>query len=121
MSTRHIVAESPLGELTLATADDEIQEAVRAAVRENPHGTTTTYGALAERLGFATSAWRVGQAVGANPLCILIPCHRVLGSVGTLTGYAGGLRRERVLLDLEAAADGEPRLPGMGAHSPGAA
>ena len=57
----------------------------------------------------------MGQAVGANPLCVLIPCHRVLGSNGTLTGYAGGLRRKRVLLDLEAAADGAPWLPGRGA------
>ena len=53
------------------TAGDEIQEAVWAALREIPYGTTTTYGALAERLGFRTSAWGVGQAVGANPLCVL--------------------------------------------------
>ncbi|NMD55304.1 MULTISPECIES: methylated-DNA--[protein]-cysteine S-methyltransferase [Tsukamurella] len=102
-------------DLPLATAGDAVQEAVWAALRELPYGTTTTYGALAERLGFVTSAWGVGQAVGANPLCVLIPCHRVVGSNGTLTGYAGGLRRKRVLLDIEAAADGEPWLPGMGA------
>ncbi|CAM3135860.1 methylated-DNA--[protein]-cysteine S-methyltransferase [Tsukamurella hominis] len=108
-------------DLPLATAGDEVQEAVWAALQEIPYGTTTTYGALAERLGFVTSAWGVGRAVGANPLCVLIPCHRVVGSNGTLTGYAGGLHRKRVLLDLEAAANGEPWLPGMGAHTPGAA
>ncbi|MBS4101960.1 methylated-DNA--[protein]-cysteine S-methyltransferase [Tsukamurella paurometabola] len=108
-------------ELPLATAGDDVQEAVWTALREIPYGTTTTYGALAERLGFVTSAWGVGRAVGANPLCVLVPCHRVVGSTGTLTGYAGGLRRKRFLLDLEAAADGEPWLPGMGAHRAGAA
>ena len=111
----YLAGERRAFDLPLATAGDEIQEAVWAALREIPYGTTTTYGALAERLGFRTSAWGVGQAVGANPLCVLIPCHRVLGSNGTLTGYAGGLRRKRVLLDLEAAADGAPWLPGMGA------
>lgn len=86
------------------------------ALPEIPYGTTTTYGALADRLGGGFTAWGVGQAVGANPAVHhLVPCHRVLGSGGTLTGYAGGLRRKRVLLDLEAAADGEPWLPGMGA------
>lgn len=111
----YLAGERRAFDLPLATAGDEVQEAVWAALREIPYGATTTYGALAEWLGFLTSAWGVGQAVGANPLCVLIPCHRVVGSNGTLTGYAGGLRRKRILLDVEAAADGEPWLPGMGA------
>jgi methylated-DNA-[protein]-cysteine S-methyltransferase len=67
-----------------------------------PYGQTTTYGDLARRLGTGTDPRDVGAAVGRNPLCILIPCHRVIGSTGKLTGYAGGLGRKRVLLEMEA-------------------
>ncbi|KXO98722.1 methylated-DNA--[protein]-cysteine S-methyltransferase [Tsukamurella pseudospumae] len=102
-------------DLPLASGGTEVQEAVWTMVREIPFGETTSYGAIAERLGGIVSAWGVGQAVGANPLCVLVPCHRVLASTGALTGYAGGLGRKRTLLDLEAAADGEPWLPGLGA------
>ena len=66
-----------------------------------PCGETTTYGRIASRLGDRTMAYRVGQAVGANPLCIVVPCHRVIGANGALTGYAGGLRRKQTLLALE--------------------
>lgn len=66
-----------------------------------PFGTTTTYGAIARELGNPGLAQRVGQAVGHNPISILIPCHRVLGSDGSLTGYAGGLDRKARLLALE--------------------
>lgn len=70
-----------------------------------PYGTVTSYGAIARRLGLASVYSRaVGAAVGRNPLCILIPCHRVLGAGGQLTGYAGGLPRKQALLDLEARA-----------------
>ncbi|WP_428831931.1 methylated-DNA--[protein]-cysteine S-methyltransferase [Gulosibacter sediminis] len=62
---------------------------------------TTTYGELAEQLGNRHLAQRVGQAVGHNPLSVIIPCHRVVGANGTLTGYAGGLERKRWLLELE--------------------
>jgi methylated-DNA-[protein]-cysteine S-methyltransferase len=65
-----------------------------------PYGQTTTYGDLARRLDGADPR-DVGAAVGRNPLCILIPCHRVVGSTGKLTGYAGGLRRKRTLLEIE--------------------
>lgn len=64
-----------------------------------PHGETTTYGALAAVVGAPAQA--VGQAVGANPISVVIPCHRVLGRDGSLTGYAGGLERKRALLALE--------------------
>lgn len=67
-----------------------------------PWGTTTTYGAIAARLGLPPGASRaVGAANGANPLPVVLPCHRVVGSDGRLTGYAGGLERKAVLLRLE--------------------
>jgi methylated-DNA-[protein]-cysteine S-methyltransferase len=66
-----------------------------------PYGQTTTYGALARSLGAGTDPRDVGAAVGRNPLCIVIPCHRVIGSTRKLTGYAGGLDRKRVLLEIE--------------------
>jgi methylated-DNA-[protein]-cysteine S-methyltransferase len=87
---------------TAATADS-FDEAVWAMLREIPYGATTTYGELAERLGDRNLARRVGYAVGHNPLSILVPCHRVVGSDGSLTGYAGGLERKRFLLELEGA------------------
>jgi len=68
-----------------------------------PYGQTTTYGELARKLGAGTDPRDVGAAVGRNPLCILIPCHRVVGSNGKLTGYAGGLNRKRALLQIEQA------------------
>jgi methylated-DNA-[protein]-cysteine S-methyltransferase len=80
---------------------DDFQQRVWAILREIPYGTTTTYGAIAGRLGDKALAQRVGQAVGRNPLSIVVPCHRVVGSNGWLTGYAGGLERKRRLLDLE--------------------
>lgn len=83
------------------TGGDEFSERVWAMLREIPYGQTTTYGALAEQLGDRRLAQRVGQAVGRNPISILIPCHRVLGADGSLTGYAGGLDRKRFLLELE--------------------
>jgi methylated-DNA-[protein]-cysteine S-methyltransferase len=68
-----------------------------------PYGRTTTYGELARQLGGGVTAQEVGGFVGANPLSILIPCHRVVGSTGKLTGYAGGLKRKQHLLELEGA------------------
>lgn len=65
-----------------------------------PYGQTVTYGVLARRLG-CRSAQAVGSAVGRNPISIIVPCHRVIGSNGALTGYAGGLDRKRTLLELE--------------------
>jgi methylated-DNA-[protein]-cysteine S-methyltransferase len=88
-------------ELPLAPTGDWFQHAVWGVVREIPFGETTTYGQIAGTLGNRARAWEVGQAVGANPLCIIVPCHRVIGSSGSLTGYAGGLKRKRALLELE--------------------
>ena len=82
------------------------QERVWKILQEIPYGETMTYGDIAQRIakekGVATySAQAVGQAVGKNPISILIPCHRVLGKNGALTGYAGGVHRKEQLLHLE--------------------
>jgi methylated-DNA-[protein]-cysteine S-methyltransferase len=74
---------------------------VWALIAQVPYGETATYGELATALGDGTSAKEVGTAVGRNPLSIVVPCHRIVGSTGQLTGYAGGLERKRFLLDLE--------------------
>ncbi|GGW24756.1 MULTISPECIES: methylated-DNA--[protein]-cysteine S-methyltransferase [Streptomyces] len=74
-----------------------------------PYGATTTYGEIAARAGAARAAVRaVGGAIGANPLLIVRPCHRVIGADGSLTGYAGGLERKVRLLTLEGAMEGRP-------------
>jgi methylated-DNA-[protein]-cysteine S-methyltransferase len=81
---------------------NDFQHRVWTMLREIPIGTTATYGQLAERLGDKTLSRLVGQAVGHNPLSIIVPCHRVVGANGKLTGYAGGFARKQLLLDLEA-------------------
>ena len=83
------------------TASDSFNQRVWSYLLELPYGSTTTYGAIAAHLGNTALAQRVGQAVGHNPIMIIVPCHRVLGSDGSLTGYAGGLDRKRRLLALE--------------------
>ncbi|MEV6120130.1 methylated-DNA--[protein]-cysteine S-methyltransferase [Streptomyces sp. NPDC052077] len=87
--------------LPLAAEGDTFQHAVWDLVGTVPRGGTTTYGSIARRLGDPLLAQRVGWAVGSNPLCVLVPCHRVVGADGSLTGYAGGLARKRALLALE--------------------
>jgi len=83
------------------TAGTPFQERVWALLRDIPFGETTTYGELARTLGNANLAQLVGQAVGHNPISIVIPCHRVVGASGKLTGFAGGLERKQLLLELE--------------------
>ncbi len=87
---------------------DPFQLEVWRLITEIPFGQTATYGELARALGEPSLARAVGAAVGSNPLSVIVPCHRVLGQGGKLTGYAGGLPRKRFLLELEAA--GTPRL-----------
>jgi methylated-DNA-[protein]-cysteine S-methyltransferase len=87
--------------LRLRADGDEFQRAVWAQVARIPYGQTETYGDVAAALGDPSLAHDVGAAVGRNPLCILVPCHRVVGKNGRLTGYAGGVKRKRFLLDLE--------------------
>lgn len=82
-------------------AGTPFQQQVWRALMAIPHGATTHYGALSRGLGAPSAARAVGAAVGRNPLSIVVPCHRVLGTGGALTGYAGGLERKRALLQLE--------------------
>ncbi|HLI01700.1 MAG TPA: methylated-DNA--[protein]-cysteine S-methyltransferase [Acidimicrobiales bacterium] len=77
-------------------------------VAEIPYGETATYGQLARRVGDGITAQQVGVALARNPLCLVVPCHRVVGADGRLTGYAGGLPRKRWLLDLESRLAGHP-------------
>jgi methylated-DNA-[protein]-cysteine S-methyltransferase len=88
-------------DLALAPCGPEFQQRVWDLVRQIPYGSTVTYGTLAGRLDGDVTAQEVGAAVGRNPLCVFVPCHRVVGATGKLTGYAGGLTRKRLLLDLE--------------------
>lgn len=100
-------------ELETTAAGDEFQHRVWELIDRIPYGQTSTYGEMASELGDPLLARRVGGAVGRNPLSIVIPCHRVVGADGKLTGYAGGLERKRFLLELEApevAAEAEARL-----------
>jgi O-6-methylguanine DNA methyltransferase len=81
----------------------EFQQQVWLLLQETPYGETTTYGEIAMLLGRPKATRAVGQAVGANPVSIIVPCHRVIGSNGKLTGYGGGLERKATLLELEQA------------------
>jgi methylated-DNA-[protein]-cysteine S-methyltransferase len=95
-------------ELPLTPAGDPAGQRVWKLLAEIPYGRTTTYGELARLAGGDVTAKEIGGFVGANPLSIFIPCHRVVGSTGKLTGYAGGLRRKQHLLELEGAIPAEP-------------
>jgi methylated-DNA-[protein]-cysteine S-methyltransferase len=89
-------------ELDLHLSGTELQRRVWAQLRRIPYGTTTTYAALAEAVGRPDVVRAVAGAVGRTPVPIVVPCHRVIGSDGSLTGYGGGLHRKQALLDLEA-------------------
>jgi methylated-DNA-[protein]-cysteine S-methyltransferase len=101
-------------ELRLELTGTPFQQRVWEALREIPYGTTVSYAELAGTLGRPDRVRAVGGAVGRTPVPIIVPCHRVIGSDGSLTGYGGGLQRKRALLDLEAAtaADQDSPLPG---------
>ena len=90
---------------TLNPTGTAFQQAVWAILRTIPYGATTSYGTIARRIEQKTkkrmSAQAVGGAVGRNPISLLIPCHRVIGADGSLTGYAGGLDKKEYLLGLE--------------------
>ena len=88
-------------ELDLDLAGTPFQRAVWERLRTIPYGETTTYGTLAGELGRPDRARAVGAAVGRTPVPIIVPCHRVVGADGSLTGYGGGLERKRWLLDHE--------------------
>ena len=100
---RYFAGEKPSpAELPLAPAGTPFQRAVWEKLQAIPWGAVTTYGALAQELG-GSSPRAVGSAVGRNPISIIIPCHRVVGADGGLTGYAGGLALKEFLLKLEGA------------------
>jgi methylated-DNA-[protein]-cysteine S-methyltransferase len=79
----------------------EFQQRVWKALLTIPYGETRSYGEIAEQVGAAGAARAVGLANGHNPIAIVVPCHRVIGASGSLTGYGGGLDRKRTLLELE--------------------
>jgi methylated-DNA-[protein]-cysteine S-methyltransferase len=98
-------------DLELAPEGTAFQRRVWAELRRIPFGSTISYAELARRLGRPTATRAVGAANGRNPLAIVVPCHRVIGADGTLTGYGGGLERKRWLLQHEAAILGTNLLP----------
>ena len=87
--------------LPLESHGTDFQQRVWRALRAIPFGTTISYGELARRIGNPRAVRAVGLANGRNPISIIVPCHRVIGANGTLTGYGGGLERKRFLLALE--------------------
>jgi methylated-DNA-[protein]-cysteine S-methyltransferase len=91
-------------DLPLEPAGTQFQRQVWSALRTIPYGQTWSYGQLARQIGNAAASRAVGLANGRNPIAVVIPCHRVIGSDGSLTGYGGGLDRKRYLLGLEAGA-----------------
>ena len=99
----YLAGERDEFELTLKTTGGEFDRRAWELIAAVPYGQTTTYGELGRQLGPGTDPRDVGAAVGRNPLSIIVPCHRVIGSNGNLTGYAGGLDRKRALLQLEQA------------------
>jgi methylated-DNA-[protein]-cysteine S-methyltransferase len=95
-------------DVQLAMGGDRFERLVWRALQEIPYGETVSYGELARRIGHPSAARAVGLANARNPIAIVVPCHRVIGADGTLTGYGGGLERKRALLELESA---QARLP----------
>jgi methylated-DNA-[protein]-cysteine S-methyltransferase len=107
--TRYFAGDlTAIDALPVLTAGTPFQREVWRALREIPCGTTTSYGELAARIGRPAAVRAVGLANGANPIGVVVPCHRVIGANGTLTGYGGGLHRKRWLLHHESPA-GTPR------------
>jgi methylated-DNA-[protein]-cysteine S-methyltransferase len=92
-------------EVPLAMKGTPFQRTVWHALLEIPYGETTSYGELARRVGQPGAARAVGLANGSNPIAVIVPCHRVVGANGKLTGYGGGMDRKRILLDLERGAE----------------
>jgi len=88
-------------DVPLAPEGTTFQREVWTALLEIPYGVAWSYGQLAARLGRRGSSRAVGAANGANPIAVIVPCHRVIGSDGSLTGYGGGVERKRALLELE--------------------
>jgi len=95
-------------DLELAPTGNDFQMKVWKALTTIPFGETTSYGALAKKIGHPDAARAVGAANGANPIALIVPCHRVIGADGSLTGFGGGLPLKRALLAHEARVAGMP-------------
>ncbi|MES2459086.1 MAG: methylated-DNA--[protein]-cysteine S-methyltransferase [Armatimonadota bacterium] len=98
----YFAGERKIFDLPLAARGTPFQQRVWEALREIPYGTTISYGELARRIGNPGASRAVGLANGSNPISIIVPCHRVIGANGKLTGYGGGIERKKALLALEA-------------------
>ena len=98
----YFVGERVAFDVPLARGGSRFERRVWGALEQIPYGRTVSYGELARRIGRPHAARAVGTANGRNPVAIIVPCHRVIGSDGSLTGYAGGVERKRRLLELEA-------------------
>jgi methylated-DNA-[protein]-cysteine S-methyltransferase len=98
---KYFAGERTEFELPAAGSGTPFQRRVWAALAQIPYGETVSYGELARRIGRPAAPRAVGMANGRNPISIVVPCHRVIGSDGALTGYGGGVERKRFLLELE--------------------
>jgi methylated-DNA-[protein]-cysteine S-methyltransferase len=103
----YFAGERQTFDLPLAPRGTEFQQSVWSALQKIPYGETTTYSTIAERIGRPAAVRAVGAANGANPIPIVIPCHRVIGASGSLTGFGGGLDVKRQLLAMEARVAGQ--------------
>jgi methylated-DNA-[protein]-cysteine S-methyltransferase len=115
--TEYFAGERRDFDLPLAPSGTEFQRAVWHALAEIPFGATCSYGDLARSLGRPSASRAVGAANGKNPIAIVLPCHRVIGASGELTGYGGGLPMKRWLLDHERGGV-QPSLPGVARDPP---
>lgn len=100
---RYFAGELSTFDVEMDLRGTEFQQRVWAQLCEIPYGATISYGELAKRVGNAHASRAVGLANGRNPISIIVPCHRVIGAGGSLTGYGGGLERKRWLLEHESA------------------
>ena len=97
----YFAGERTAFDLPLRPAGTAFQLAVWSALRTIPYGQTRSYGQIAAQIGKPDAMRAVGAANGQNPIAVIVPCHRVIGADGSLTGFGGGLERKRILLDLE--------------------
>jgi methylated-DNA-[protein]-cysteine S-methyltransferase len=100
--TEYLAGERTMFDLPLRASGNAFERLVWAELARIPYGETASYGEIARRIGHPGAARAVGRANARNPIAIVVPCHRVIGSDGSLTGYAGGLDLKRALLALEA-------------------
>jgi methylated-DNA-[protein]-cysteine S-methyltransferase len=103
----YFAGERTTFDVQLAPAGAPFELEVWRALQSIPYGETVSYGEIARRVGQPAAARAVGTANGRNPIAVIVPCHRVIGADGSLTGYGGGLERKRLLLELE---QGQARL-----------